>query len=66
MRPAPVAARETSIFLPATKDLDDSHGPAATGTWFTQREQGDLWLHFLCARLLRGLVAKQRTAFDEV
>ena len=53
-------------FLPAAEDLDDAHEPAATGTWFTQREWGDLWLRFLCARLFRGLVAKQRTAFGEV
>ena len=53
-------------FLPAAEDLDDAHGSAATGTWFTQRERGNLWLRFLCARLFRGLDAEQRTAFGEV
>ena len=53
-------------FLPTAEDLDDAYEPAATGTWFPQREWGNLWLRFLRAHLFRGLDAEQRTAFGEV
>jgi hypothetical protein len=52
-------------FLPTAEDLDDAHGPAATGAWLTQGEWGDLWLRGPRRRLFRGLHTEQRTDFGK-
>ncbi len=53
-------------FLPATEDLDDAHGAAATGARFAQGERGNLWGLFLRSSLFRGLDAEQRADFGDV